>query len=120
MKNSASRRVGVASLLAVASLAFALAASAAIRPDDRSGPRGADFRGVGGTHSTALRPDDRAGLRGTYLRTVALPVANLRSDNGFDWSAAGAGAGSATALILLLTGAALILRRNYRRVGSPA
>jgi hypothetical protein len=88
-----------------------------VRPDDRSGVRGVSVTNV---TASVRRPDDRAGLRGIYLRTVAPTVANLHSDSGFDWSAAGAGAGSATALILLLTGAALILRRNYRRVDTPA
>jgi hypothetical protein len=129
MKNSATRRIGVSALMAVASLAFALPAPAGVRPDDRSGVRGvsvtkvaatvrpddrAGFRAIGGAQLTAFRPDDRAGLRGTYLSTSAPTVATLHSDSGFDWSAAGAGAGSATALMLLL-GAALILRRNYGR-----
>lgn len=116
MKYSAMAKVGALALVAVASLAFALPASAGIRPDDRSGPRGRSVTDV----TASVRPDDRAGFRGTYLRTAAPAVANLRSDNGFDWSAAGAGAGSATALMLLVFGAALILRRNYRRAGTPA
>ncbi len=154
MKYSIIRRIGALALVVVASLAFALPAVAAVRPDDRSGLRGvgvasasqvrpddrpgfrglsvtnvptsvrsddrADFRGIGVSDSAALRPDDRAGFRGTDLLTIAPTVANLHPDNGFDWPAAGAGAGSATALMLLLTGAALILRRNYRRAGTPA
>jgi hypothetical protein len=153
MKNSAMGRVGAPALVAVASLAFALPAPAAVRPDDRSGPRGlspgsasvrpddrsgvrsvsvtnvpasvraddrADLPAIGGAQSAAFRPDDRAGLRGTYLMTAAPAVANLHSDNGFDWSAAGAGAGSATALMLLVFGAALVLRRNYPRADTPA
>jgi hypothetical protein len=131
MKNSATRGIGVSALVAVASLAFALPAPAGVRPDDRSGVRGvsvtkvatvrpddrAGLRAIGGTHLTAFRPDDRAGFRGTYLSSAAPTVATLHSDNGFDWSAAGAGAGSATALMLFL-GTALILRRNYRRAGT--
>jgi hypothetical protein len=155
MKNSAMEKVGATALVAVASLAFALPAPAAVRPDDRSGPRGlspgsasapvrpddrsgvrgvsvanvpasvraddrADLPAIGSTQSAAFRPDDRAGFRGTYLRTAAPTVASLQSDNGFDWSAAGAGAGSATALMLLVFGAALILRRNSRRADTPA
>jgi hypothetical protein len=135
MKNSAIKRIGVPALVAVASFVFALPAPAANRPDDRSGVRGisvtnvtasvrpddrAGFRAIGGTQSSASRPDDRAGFRGAYVRTVAPTVASLPADDGFDWSAAGAGAASATALILLLTGAALTLRRNYRRAGTPA
>ena len=141
MKNLTVGRATVPALVAVASLAFALPTPAAVRPDDRSGPRGlsagsasapvrpddrSGVRGVSVTNVTAsvrpdaFRPDDRAGFRGAYVRTVAPTVASLHADDGFDWSAAGAGAGSATALMLLLTGAALILRRNYRRADTAA
>jgi hypothetical protein len=146
---------GAPALVIVASLAFALPAPAAVRPDDRSGPRGAGaesatahvrpddrsglrgvsvtdapasvrpddragFRGIAGAESSALRPDDRAGYRRADLPTVAPTVASLHPNNGFDWAAAGAGAGGATVLMLLLIGAALILRRNYGRAGTPA
>ena len=141
MKNSTMGRIGAPALVVVASLAFALPAPGAVRPDDRAGPRGlgagsasaavrpddrSGVRGVSVTNVTAsvrpdaFRPDDRAGFRGAYVRTVAPTVASLNADDGFDWSAAGAGAASATALILLLTAAALTLRRNYRRAGTPA
>jgi hypothetical protein len=135
MKNSTIGRVGALALMLVASLALALPALATVRPDDRSGLRGvsagsasaqvrpddrAGVRGIGVTNSAALRPDDRAGFRGTDALTVVPLVASLHPDNGFDWAAAGAGAGSATALMLLLTGAALTLRRNYGRAGTPA
>src|SRR6266511_987168 len=115
MNYSTMRRIGAPALVVVASLAFALPAVAAVRPDDRSG-----LRGVGVASASPVPPDDRAGFRGTDLLTLAPTVATLHPDNGFDWAAAGAGAGSATALMLLLTGAALILRRNYRRAGTPA
>jgi hypothetical protein len=135
MKNSTIGRVGALALMLVASLALALPALATVRPDDRSGLRGVSagsasaqvrpddrsgVRGLGITDSAAPRPDDRAGFRGTDALTVVPLVASLHPDNGFDWAAAGAGAGSATALMLLLTGAALTLRRNYGRAGTPA
>jgi hypothetical protein len=135
MKNSTMGRIGAPALVVVASLAFALPAPGAVRPDDRAGLHGVSgasasaqlrpddrsgFRGIGVTDSAALRPDDRAGLRGTHPLAVAPAFASLHPDNGFDWAAAGAGAGSATALMLLLIGAALILRRNYGRAGTPA
>jgi hypothetical protein len=135
MKNSTMGRIGALSVLLVASLALAVPAlaivrldepsglsgvsagsvSAQVRPDDRSGVRGIDL-----TDLAAPRPDDRSGFRGTDSLTVAPTIASLHTDNGFHWAAAGAGAGGATAVMLLLAGAALILRRNYGRTGAPA
>jgi hypothetical protein len=117
----------------VASLALAVPASGAIRPDDRSGVRGvptlsatvgvrpddrAGFRGAGGTSPLAsVRPDDRPGFRG-IARMPDTTLGGNRSvagaDSGFDWTAAGAGAGTATTVALLLAWA-LTLRRNHQR-----
>ncbi len=139
MQYSTMRRVGAPALVVMASLAFAVPVPAAVRPDDRAGLRavGAEsapiqvrpddrsgFRGVGVTAVLAsARPDDRAGFRGTDQVTASSAVAQplvMRIDNGFDWGAAGAGAAGATGLLLLLTGAALMLRRTHRRAGIAA
>ena len=96
------------------------------RPDDRAGFRGIDPPAVAPTiadpHPGASpRPDDRAGPRRepSVVASSAQPSL-FGTDTGFDWVAAGAGAGSATGLILLLTAAALTLRRNHRRATTPA
>jgi hypothetical protein len=118
----------------VASLALAVPAPAAIRPDDRSGVRGvptlsatvgvrpddrAGFRGAVGTSPLAsVRPDDRPGFRGIARMPGTTALGGNRSvagaDSGFDWTAAGAGAGIATTVVLLLAWA-LTLRRNHQR-----
>ena len=136
-------KTGVAGLLVVAVLAFAVPAPAGVRPDDRSGVRGAGgtsgsiqvrpddragLRGPGANFqgdisvAASLRPDDRAGLRGTGSEphTIALGAQHSSSvSRGFDWAAAGAGAGSGAVLVSLLAGA-MLLRRNQRRAGSLA
>ncbi len=116
MKNSTMGRVGTLALMLVASLALALPALASVRLEANSGLRGV----TAGSASAQVRPDDRSGFRGTDLVTFAPTVANLDPDDSFDWTAAGAGAGGATALMLVLAGAALILRRNYGRESAPA
>jgi hypothetical protein len=101
-------------------------AAAPRRPDDRAGFRGIDPPAVAPTiahpHPGASpRPDDRAGpLREPSVVASSAQPSLLGTDTGFDWVAAGAGAGSATGLILLLTAAALTLRRNHRRATTPA
>jgi hypothetical protein len=141
--NYSTMKAGASGLLVVAVLAFAVPAQAGVRPDDRSGVRGAGgtsgsiqvrpddragLRGPGADFrrdvsvAASLRPDDRAGLRGIGRepRTIALGVQNsVSTDRGFDWTAAGAGAGSGAALVSLL-GWALVLRRNHRRAASVA
>jgi hypothetical protein len=136
-------KAGALCLLVLAVLTLALPATAGVRPDDRSGPRGAGspstsirvrpddrpgLRGPGaafqgeGSVAASLRPDDRAGLRGvgSEPRTIALGVQHSTSvERGFDWAAAGAGAGAAAVLASFLAGA-LLLRRNHRRAGSLA
>ncbi len=129
-------KAGAPGLLVAAVLAFAVPALAGVRPDDRSG-----LRGAGGTSgSIQVRPDDRAGLRGPGAdfqgdvrvaaslrpddraghRGIALGVQHSVSvQRGFDWAAAGAGAGSGAALVSFLAWA-LLLRRNHRRAGSLA
>jgi hypothetical protein len=79
MRYSTIRRVGAPALAVMVSLAFALPAVGATRPDDRAGLRGVGaasepgpvrpddrpgLRGVGATDSASVRPDDRAGPRG--------------------------------------------------------
>ncbi len=136
-------KAGAPGLLVAAVLAFAVPALAGVRPDDRSGLRGAGgtsgsiqvrpddragLRGPGADFqgdvrvAASLRPDDRAGHRGIVRepRTIALGVQHSVSvQRGFDWAAAGAGAGSGAALVSFLAWA-LLLRRNHRRAGSLA
>ena len=109
---SSMRAVGALAVLAVASLLLALTASAAVRPDDRAGVRGAGSPLAPAT----VRPDDRPGIRGAGVEARAVFVAGPqagRPADGFDWNAAGAGAGVATAVVLLL-GWPLIMRRTQR------
>lgn len=114
---SSMRVVGALAVLVIASLTFALTASAAVRPDDRAGVRGAGSA----LAAVTLRPDDRAGIRGAGSDVRAISVAGPQAGgpaDGFDWSAAGAGAGVATAVVLLLSWA-LIVRRNQRGADVP-
>ncbi len=119
MKVSTTRTLGALGLSVLASLALALPAAGAGRPDDRPG-----LHGVGAVPASAqMRPDDRAGFRGVGAQAVTSSFRSNHavpgSDSGFDWAAAGAGAGTATTVMLLLTWA-LTLRRNQRRAGMPA
>jgi hypothetical protein len=103
-----------------------ITAASPLRPDDRAGFRGIDLPIVAPTIADphpglSPRPDNRAGpLREPSAVASSAQPSVLGTDAGFDWAAAGAGAGSATGLILLLTGAALTLRRNHRRAATPA
>jgi hypothetical protein len=136
-------KAGAPGFLVVAVLAFAVPAPAGVRPDDRSGLRGAGgasgsiqvrpddragLRGPGADFqgdvsvAASLRPDDRAGLRGIVPapRTIALGLQYpVPVERGFDWAAAGAGAGSGAAVVSFLAWA-LLLRRNHPRARSLA
>src|SRR6266511_3652380 len=81
MKYSIIRRIGALALVVVASLAFALPAVAAVRPDDRSG-----LRGVGVASASQVRPDDRPGFRGLSVTNVPTSV---RSDDRADFRGIG-------------------------------
>jgi hypothetical protein len=133
MESSSNRRLAAPVLIVAASLALAVPALGATRPDDRPGLRGPGgtalteslrpddrpgIRGVGVVAATVLRPDDRPGVRGIEAAAVAAPTSVLVTAEGFDWSAAGAGAGGATGLIALLGAAALTVRRSHRRAGT--
>lgn len=143
-------KIGAAALAALAFLALAVPALAGIRPDDRSGIRGAGqgtaavnvrpddrpgLRGVGATSAATvarpdspadfrpLRPDDRAGFRGILGKpqTIALRGQHSVAVTSRGFDWAAAGAGAGTATAMLLFLTwALTLRRNHRRAHMPA
>jgi hypothetical protein len=104
-----------AGLIAVASLAVVLPATAAMtRPDDRAGAFGPGGQVRAGI---AVRPDDRAGARGTIASPPVLHSVTATS-GAFSWSDAGAGA-AVTFGALSLIGIGVLATRRHGRAAKP-
>jgi len=89
--------------------------TAATRPDDRPGPRGAGAA----PEQLSVRPDDRAQPRGPGAAGDARPLVVVEQPGGFDWADAGIGAAAAFGLVLLASGLALVALR-HRKASLPA
>jgi len=104
-------------------LAAAFASSAAAdhaRPDDRAvgarsvpPPLEAGSSAATLNYASSTRPDDRAGLRGAGASApVSTPLAVHVDRPGFDWGDAGIGAVAGAGLVVLLLGAAALIRHE--------
>ena len=103
----------------------------ALRPDDRSGIRGAEptvvtpdlaeiqrhvRAGAIGSQATVSSPDDRAGLHGPGI--VRSPEFVTAKGGGFDWADASIGGAAALGFVLLAAGAITFAVRGRRTVRS--
>lgn len=114
MAKRSARLAAVAAALAFAAGAtVGQAAAAGVRPDDRSGIRGAGVV-THGVPRHAVRPDDRSGIRGvaTQSRVLRVVAPLTRTSSSFHWDDALIGAGVASGVVLLLVLTALGIRRH--------
>ena len=105
--------------LAVAAVVVACGGAASaqalgVRPDDRTGIRGAGMTSTDTRDAPAPRPDDNAGIRG-----VGTPRQAPSSGGGFHWIDAGLGAAGTLGVVLLASGTALIVLQRRRSGLTP-
>jgi hypothetical protein len=93
--------------------AGATSQSSHVRPDDRAGTRGAIEGIARGT--VVVRPDDRAGVHGPGTPP---PTSLVRSSDGFDWQDAFVGGLGGVGIALLLAGLLFLAasRRTKTRI----